>query len=425
MQYKNTVTFARSLDDTDPLQQFRKKFLIPSENGRDKIYFLGNSLGLQPVSAGSYIQTILDGWASHGVESFFLGKGPWMDYQDVLIDPLSKIVGALPHEVVVMNQLTVNLHLLMVSFYMPRAGKNKIICEAKAFPSDQYAMESQIHFHSVNPSEALVELSPRSGEHTLRTEDILSVIEELGAETALVLFGGVNYYTGQFFDLEKIAAAAHAAGAIAGFDLAHAAGNVALQLHDWDVDFACWCNYKYLNSGPGAIGSAFIHEKHHDKNLSRFAGWWGYDKPNRFKMQKGFVPMPGAASWQLSSPSLLLFASHRAALQIVEEAGWEKIVQKQKNMTRYLWFLLDEINRLGNHKRFQIITPRREEERGCQVSLIFPEKGKAIHAALMEKGIMTDWREPSVIRLAPVPLYNTYEEVWTFADILKSLMQQD
>jgi kynureninase len=423
MQFENNLSFARQLDAADPLKHCRQQFLIPESGGKQLVYFLGNSLGLQPKTTKQYLQQILDDWAARGVESFFHAQEPWMDYHDKLVQPLSKIVGAWPHEVVVMNQLTVNLHLMLVSFYRPVANRYKIICEAKAFPSDQYAFETHARHYDFDPATAIVEVAPRQGEKCLRTEDILSVIEQHGQETAVVFFGGINYYTGQLFDIEKITATTHAAGALAGFDLAHAIGNVELHLHDWDIDFACWCTYKYLNSGPGAVGGAFIHEKHHDKNLPRFAGWWGYDKPGRFKMEKGFKAMPGAEGWQLSTPSLFLYAAHRAALEIFEQAGWEKILVKQKLLTGYLWFLLDEVNSSPGKKHFEIITPRKETERGCQVSLLLPQNGKEIYIELMREGIFTDWREPDVIRLAPVPLYNTFEEVWLFAGKLKKITE--
>jgi kynureninase len=424
MQFENTISFAQQLDASDPLRNFRDKFIIPTQDDKQQIYFLGNSLGLQPKSTKQYIHQILNDWASLGVEAFFHANEPWMDYHDKLAKPLSKIVGALPNEVVVMNQLTVNLHMMLVSFYQPAADRYKIICEAKAFPSDQYAFETHVRNKGFDPAAAIVEVAPRTGEHTLRTEDILSAIEKHGKETALVLFGGLNYYTGQFFDLEKITKAAKKKRATVGFDLAHAAGNVELHLHDWDVDFACWCTYKYLNSGPGAIGGAFIHEKHHNENLPRFAGWWGYDKPTRFKMEKGFKAMPGAEGWQLSTPAMFLYAAHLAALEIFEEAGWNKIINKQKLLTSYLWYLLDEINNSSSKKIIEFITPRNEKDRGCQVSMLMLEKGKNIYDGLMQQGVFTDWREPNVIRLAPVPLYNTFDEIWKFADILKKLIAQ-
>lgn len=421
--FENTPAFAKQSDDADPLKSFRDKFIIPEANGRQQIYFLGNSLGLQPKSTNDYIQRIMQDWANLGVESFFQAPEPWINYHDHLIHPLSKIVGALTHEVVVMNQLTVNLHLMLVSFYRPSAKRYKIICEAKAFPSDQYAFETHVKHYGFDPADAIVEVSPRWGEHLIRKEDILSIIQEVGESVALVLFSGVNYYTGQLFDMAAITKAAQAAGAAVGFDLAHAAGNVDLQLHDWGVDFACWCSYKYLNSGPGAAGGVFIHEKNHDKELPRFAGWWGYDKSTRFKMEKGFTAMPGAEGWQLSTPALFLYAAHRAALEIFEEAGWTAIRAKQKLLNNYLWFLLEEVNATASKRIIEFITPQNEKERGCQVSMLMLERGKEIYDSLMKQGIIVDWREPNVIRLAPVPLYNSFEEAWRFADALKKLIK--
>jgi kynureninase len=419
---QNTISYAQQSDEEDVIKDFRNRFIIPKVNGREQIYFLGNSLGLQPKSAKKYIERIMEDWASLGVESFFHAKEPWMEYHDKLISTLSEIVGALPHEVVAMNQLTVNLHLMLVSFYQPTKERYKIICEAKAFPSDQYAFETHVKAKGFDPSTAIIEVAPRAGENTLRTEDILSIIEKNGNETALVLFGGINYYTGQLFDLEAITKAAKQKGAKVGFDLAHAAGNVELYLHDWGVDFACWCTYKYLNSGPGAIGGVFIHEKYHNENLPRLAGWWGYDKPTQFKMAKGFKAMPGAQGWQVSTPAMFLYAAHRAALEIFEEASWKNILTKQKKLTGYLWFLLDEINNSSSKKIIEFITPRNENERGCQVSMLMLENGREIYNSLMKEGIFTDWREPNVIRLAPVPLYNTFEEAWFFCDKLRTLM---
>jgi kynureninase len=327
-----------------------------------------------------------------------------------------------------MNQLTVNLHLMMVSFYQPKGKRNKILCEAKAFPSDQYMFETHIRNHGLNPAEIIIEVQPRKGEYLIQTEDILSAINKHKDELALVLFSGVNYYTGQVFEIKTITEAAHNIGAIAGFDLAHAAGNVPLQLHDWNVDFACWCSYKYLNSGPGAVGGVYIHEQfHNDKNIKRFGGWWGYDKATRFKMEKGFKPIPTAEGWQLSTPSLLLYASHKAALEIFEKAGWENLKTKQKLLNDYLWFILDGINRSSSQKLIEFITPRpdsyrEEEERGCQVSMLMLERGREIFNELSKLGVMADWREPDVIRIAPVPLYNTFEEVWRFGNIIKEIL---
>lgn len=418
-----TIDHAAQLDREDPLASFRDRFIIPVQEGKEQVYFLGNSLGLQPKTTAGYIDKIMNDWANLGVESFFHAPEPWMHYHDFLTGTLSTIVGARPSEIVVMNQLTVNLHLMLVSFYRPAGKRYKIICEAKAFPSDQYAFETHVRHHGFDPQTAVIEVSPRPGELTLRTEDIVALIREHGDETALVLFGGINYYTGQFFDLKAITEAGHAAGAVVGFDLAHAAGNVSLQLHDWGVDFACWCSYKYLNSGPGAIGGAFIHEKHHAANLTRFAGWWGYDINTRFRMEKGFVPMPGAEGWQLSTPAIFLYAANRAALEIVEAAGWEAIQAKREKLNAFLWSLLEELDQETGGKQLRFITPRETGARGCQVSMLMLQNGKQVYDGLMKAGYIVDWREPDVIRFAPVPLYNSYTEVWNFVQVLRGLLR--
>lgn len=425
MQFHSDIDFAHSLDQQDPLRSFRDRFIIPEENGRQLVYFLGNSLGLQPRKAKEYMQGILDDWASLGVESFFHGKEPWMDYHDKLTETMATVVGASENEVVVMNQLTVNLHLMLVSFYRPTKKRFRIICEAKAFPSDQYAFETHVKHHGFDAAEAVIEVKPREGEFTLRTEDIVKVIGQYGDETALVLFGGINYYTGQAFDMQAIAAAANRAGAKVGFDLAHAAGNIMLKLHDWNVDFACWCCYKYLNGGPGAIGGVFIHEKNFTEDLPRFAGWWGYDKPTRFKMDKGFRPMPGAEGWQLSTPPFLMYATLRASLEIIQDAGWAHIQTKRRTLNAYLWYLLKRANQSVEPAVIQFITPEEEDSHGCQISMLMKQRGRAIYEHLTKNGFMVDWREPDVIRLAPAPLYNTYEEVWRFADALEKAVSFD
>ena len=421
MNFENTLQFARDLDDRDPLKHFREKFFIPSHAGRDAIYFTGNSLGLQPKTTAACIQQELDDWARLGVEGHFHARQPWMPYHEIFPDLLSPIIGCLPEEVVVMNQLTVNLHLMMVSFYRPTRQRYKIICEGKAFPSDQYAFESQAAFHGFNPRDTVIEVMPRNEEHTLRTEDIIKVIESNGNSVALVLFGGVNYYTGQLYDMKAIAAAAHAVGANVGFDLAHAAGNVELKLHDWDVDFACWCSYKYLNSGPGAVSAVFIHQRHiADKTLPRFAGWWGYRKDTRFKMEKGFDPIPTAEGWQLSNAPVFSMAAHKASLDIFKEAGMDRLVAKSKLLSAFLFFVLNDINSKQKEKLIEIITPAAETGRGCQLSMLMHKKGKEIFKALTLQGVFADWREPNVIRVAPVPLYNSFEEVWKFGDMVRS-----
>lgn len=423
MTFENTLTYAKKLDQEDPLATFRNEFIIPTHHGKQQIYFLGNSLGLQPTRTKTYLHEVLDQWAQYGVEAFFMGEKPWLQYHDTLTKPLATVVGALPHEIVVMNQLTVNLHLLMISFYRPQGKRCKIICEAKAFPSDQYMLETHVKHYGFQPEEVIIEVAPRAGEHTIRLEDILKTIERHKEELALVLWGGINYYTGQLFDMAAITKAGHAAGAKVGFDLAHAAGNVPLQLHDWNVDFAAWCSYKYLNSGPGAIAGAYIHERYHAaQDIQRFAGWWGYDKATRFLMQKGFVPARSAEGWQLSTPSPLLYAAHRAALEIVNEAGWENIQAKRKKLGNWLWFLLETINDTAGQPAIEIITPRHETARGSQVSMHMLRGGKEIFEQLAAAGVMVDWREPNVIRLAPVPLYNTFEEIWQFVQVLKKLI---
>ncbi len=423
MTFENTIAFAKQLDAKDELKNFREKFFIPQHNGKDCIYLTGNSLGLQPKSVKDYIQQELDDWAKLGVEGHFHAKNPWFPYHEIFPQQLSKIVGSLPHEVVVMNQLTVNLHLLMVTFYCPTKERYKIICEAKAFPSDQYAMESQVRFHGYQPNDAIVEVKPRDGEYAIRTDDIISTIQQFRNSTALVLFGAVNYYTGQYFDIKTIRDTAHKIGAYAGFDLAHAAGNVELKLHDWNVDFACWCSYKYLNSGPGGVAGVYIHEKHaRDTTLPRFAGWWGYTKETRFQMEKGFHAIPTAEGWQLSNAPVLSMAAHKASLDIFEEAGMDKIHAKRKMLNDYLFFIIDDLNKREHQKIIEVITPQNENERGCQVSMLMLERGREIFNELTKRGVITDWREPNVIRIAPVPLYNTFEDLWRFGNIIEKLL---
>ena len=425
MNFENTLQFAKRLDTNDPLKAFRDRFYIPRHYEKDCIYFTGNSLGLQPKSVKEYVNQELDDWAKLGVEGHFHAKTPWMPYHEIFPKQLSKIVGCLPEEVVVMNQLTVNLHLLMVSFYRPTKQRYKIICEAKAFPSDQYAFESQVRYHDFHPGDAIIEVNPRTGEDTIRIEDILSIIQQHKNEIALVLFGGINYYTGQLFDMKTITDAAHDAGAYAGFDLAHAAGNVELKLHEWNIDFACWCSYKYLNSGPGAVSGVYIN-KHHitNKELPRFAGWWGHTKETRFKMEKGFEPIPTAEGWQLSNAPILSMAAHKASLDIFEEAGMNNLVAKSKLLSGYLHFILNDINSKQKEKLIEIITPAKEGERGCQVSMLMLRKGEEIFNELSEQGVVADWREPNVIRVAPVPLYNSFEDVWRFGEIVRTTINK-
>lgn len=430
MPYQPTLAYAQEQDRKDPLRGYREQFYFPQHQGRDTLYFTGNSLGLQPKSAKAALLHELEHWKNHAVEGHFRGEMPWMEYHKFLLPQTAHVVGAKEEEVIVMNTLTANLHLMMVSFYRPDAGRYKIIMEAGAFPSDQYAVESQVRWHGYTPEQAIVEVSPRAGEECLRTEDIIAIIEQHGKETALVLFGGVNYFTGQFFNLKAITEAAHKAGAYAGFDLAHAAGNVPLKLHDWEVDFAVWCSYKYLNSGPGGPSGVFVHQRHHlNLDLPRFAGWWGHDEQERFLMRKGFKPMKGAAGWQLSNAQVLSFAVHKASLDIFQQATMPALRAKSEKLTGYLEFLIREINR--EEERYHIITPDDPQARGCQLSIYAPRNGKRLYEYLEANGVISDWREDNlhgrasapgqagVIRVAPVPLYNSFQDVFEFAALLK------
>lgn len=419
MQFENSLGHAKSLDEDDILKNFRAGFILPQHQKEDAIYFLGNSLGLQPKRTEQYIQEVLHQWGAFGVEGFFKGDQPWMNLHQQLTSTLSEIVGARPHEVVVMNQLTVNLHLMLVSFYQPQGKRNKILCEAKAFPSDQYMLQTHVRQRGFDVDKTIIEVGPRIGETLIREEDILTAIEQHKDELALIFWGGVNYYTGQLFNMQAITAAAHDCGAKVGFDLAHAAGNIALNLHDWNVDFACWCSYKYLNSGPGAVAGVYIHERYHnDSSLNRFAGWWGSKKETQFLMQKDFVPEPSAEGWQLSTPSPVLYAAHKASLTIFEEAGVQNIFNKNVLLNNYLHFLLQEVIKQTPSEHMRVLTPGKAGEKGCQVSMLV-KNGKQIFDELSANGVFADWREPDVIRVAPVGLYNTFEEVWKFSQILK------
>ncbi|HYG53050.1 MAG TPA: kynureninase [Flavobacteriales bacterium] len=422
MDFEFSTAFARRADETDDLKKYRDQFHFPQHMGLPVVYFTGNSLGLQPKTTKSYIEQELNDWATFGVEGHFHAKRPWFAYHEFLTAYSAKLVGALPSEVVCMNQLTVNVHMLMVSFYRPTKNRYKIICEAKAFPSDQYALETQARFHGFDANNAVIEVQPRQGEYAIRHEDVLKTIDEHKNELALVLFGGVNYFTGQVFDMKGITEAGHKAGAVVGFDLAHAAGNILLNLHEWNVDFACWCSYKYLNSGPGSVAGAFVHSTHHGKELPRFAGWWGHDKDTRFKMEKGFKPMPTVEAWQVSNAPVLSMAAHLAALAIFDEAGMENLVGKSKQLTGYLEFVIEEINhqKFAGKKVLEIITPA--ANRGCQLSVVAHGYGKDLFTKLIANGVIADWREPNVIRMAPVPLYNSFEDVYRFGKILQTLL---
>lgn len=418
MPFEATLNFAQSQDQVDVLYPFRERFHIPQHDDQDVVYLCGNSLGLQPKSTAYLMQNELDDWAAYGVEGHIHARNPWLYYHHLFSETLSQIVGAKKEEVVAMNTLTVNLHLLMISFYRPTNERYKILMEAGAFPSDQYAVETQVRMYGYDPADAIIEIAPREGAYTIDEEDILKAIDDANGSLALVMIGGVNYYTGQLFDLKKITAAAQRAGAYAGYDLAHAVGNVPLQLHDWNVDFACWCSYKYLNSGPGGVAGAFVHE-HHGNNPKTFrlAGWWGNEEDTRFKMRKGFHPQKGAASWQMSNAPVFNMVAHRASLDLFAKAGMVALRQKSLKLTAYLYFLLKEIT----HLPFTIITPENPDQRGAQLSLLFHERGREVFDALTHAGVVADWREPDVIRIAPVPLYNTFEDAYRFYEVLKGM----
>ena len=420
--YEASLDFARRLDAEDPLAEFRGQFHHPiQENGQPYLYFTGNSLGLQPKATAAALQQELADWQRLGVEGHFHAKNPWMPYHEFLTEAMAEVVGAKPIEVVVMNTLSVNLHLMMVSFYRPTAQRHKILIEHDAFPSDRYAVESQIRFHGFDPAESLVALRARPGEQCVRIEDIEQIIEEQGEEIALIMIGNTNYYTGQFFPMQQITAWGHAKGCMVGFDCAHGAGNVDLQLHDSGADFAVWCSYKYLNSGPGSLGGCFVHERHaQHKDIPRFTGWWGHNKETRFGMRDGFDPIPGAEAWQLSNPPILSMAAIKASLEVFQAAGMNRLLAKSKLLTGYLEFLVQQIGQEYIH----IITPSDPSQRGCQLSIQVKNADKKLFDRLTEAGVIADWREPDVIRVAPVPLYNSFEDVFAFADLLKTEVEQ-
>ena len=419
MNFQNTKEFAQQLDAQDELNSYRDEFIYPKVNGKQVIYFTGNSLGLQPKRTKKYVDEVMNDWANLAVEGHFYAKKPWWDYHERFCKPLSEIVGAKPSEVGVMNTLTVNLHLLMVSFYKPTPKKYKIICEEKAFPSDQYMFQSQVDFHGLKPEDAIVEIKRREGEHNIRLEDVLAKIDEVGDALALVLIGGVNYYTGQVFDMKAITEAGHKYGAYVGWDLAHAAGNIELKLNEWNIDFAAWCSYKYMNSGPGNASGYFVHEKHHNNtNLSRFAGWWGHNKDRRFLMEPTFDPARSADGWQISNLSILSLAPYLASVDMFAEIGMKKLIKKRNLITSYLEFILHEIDKEVDSS-FEIITPSNQNERACQLSVFLHGEGKSLFEYLMKNGVITDWREPNVIRLAPVPIYSSFEDMYQFGQILK------
>ncbi|GAB3989955.1 kynureninase [Spirosoma daeguense] len=421
MTYENSLAFAQHLDLTDPLRHFRDRFYIPQRTDKPLIYFCGNSLGLQPKAARTALEKEFATWQQLGVEGWFEKSEnddqPWLRYHATCKDALSEIVGAKPSEVCPMNALTVNLHLLLASFYRPTAKKYKILTIKGDFPSDQYALETHIRHHGLNPADVLIEVEPRSDEPEMgliHVTDIQHAIAEHADSLALIWLSGVNYYTGQVYNMAAIAETARYHCIPVGFDLAHAIGNVPVRLHDWGVDFATWCSYKYLNGGPGAVSGVFVHEKHHDQNLPRLAGWWGYREEERFAMTPGFVPAPGADGWQVSTPNILALALHRAAISITSEAGITNLRQKSELLTGFLEYILTPFSAI------RIVTPSDPNQRGCQLSLLVQQNGKALFQYLTEQGIVGDWREPDCIRLAPTPLYNTFEEVWQLGQICQA-----
>ena len=416
MNYKKTKEFAEILDNDDPLASYQSQFHFPYQSdGNKHIYLCGNSLGLQSKKTSDFVNQELEDWKTLGVEGHFHARNPWLPYHEFLSESYSKIVGAKATEVIAMNTLSVNLHLMLVSFYRPTKKRLKIIIEDDAFPSDIYAVESHISHHGLDPDKVLIKLKPRKGEAALRAGDITKYINENSSEIALIMLGGVNYYTGQVFDMQKITKVAKENKIIVGFDLAHAAGNIKLALHEWGVDFAVWCSYKYLNSGPGSVGGVFIHEKHHKKSIPRFAGWWGHDKDSRFKMPDKFIPINTAEGWQLSNPPILSLAAVRASLSLFDEVGMENLIDKSKKLTSYLVFLMENLS----SNRISIITP---EERGCQISIRVLNGNKQLFDEITTRGVIADWREPDVIRVAPVPLYNSYMDVFNFYKILEDIL---
>ena len=418
-EFRASEDFAITMDERDPLKEFRDRFHFPKTADGDCIYLCGHSLGLQPKAAAAYVEQELKDWARLGVEGHFRAKNPWVPYHRLLAQQTAELVGAKPLEVVAMNSLTVNLHLMMVSFYRPTASRHKIVVERGAFPSDRYAVKSQLRFHGFDPATSLIELTPLPGESCLRDEEIEAFIERAGDEIALIMLGGVNYATGQAFDLERITRAGRARGCVVGFDLAHAAGNVQLKLHEWGPDFGVWCSYKYLNGGPGCVAGCFVHERHaHERDLPRFAGWWGHDETSRFEMEPNFQPISGAEGWQLSNPSIVSLAILRASMELFHEAGMERLRAKSLSLTGYLEFLLNQ----RASPNFSIVTPHEKQRRGAQLSIRILQNGKALCEQLAQEGIVGDWREPDTFRVAPAPLYNSYRDVFRFVRRFTAVM---
>jgi kynureninase len=415
--YIASQSFAANMDANDPLAPFKSQFHFPKHDGNDVIYFCGNSLGLQPKNVAAAIETELTSWRDLAIGGYFGGTNPWLNYQEYTRATLASMMGAKEEEITVMNALTVNLHLLMLSFYKPTSTRFKIIMEAGAFPSDQYAVETLVKHFNLDPETAIIEIKPAAGKKTIENSAIVTAIEDAGDSLAMVLFGGINYYTGQLFDIKSITATAHKVGAIAAFDLAHVAGNVPMQLNAWNVDFAVWCSYKYLNAGPGAVGGVFVHEKHATNiDTPRLAGWWGNDEATRFKMEKGFIAKPTASGWNISTAQVFNTVNLKASLSIFEEAGMQNLRSKSIALTGYLAFLLEQLTSLS----FTLITPSDPNQRGAQLCLFFEEKGKDIYQKMKDHGIIVDYREPGVIRVAPAPLYCSFKDVYRFYEILKS-----
>ncbi len=426
LNYESTLEFARQQDAADPLKAYRDQFHFPSLGTDELVYFTGHSLGLQPKSVRSAVELELDEWAKYGVEGHFHSTNPWYSYHELLTPPMAKIVGAQESEVVCMNSLTTNIHLLFVSFYRPTKTRYKIISEAKMFPSDRYLLETQAQFHGFDPDNAIIEVAPREGERLIRHEDILAAIAANAEDLAMVFFGGVNYFTGQLFDMPGLTTAAHEVGAIAGFDLAHAAGNVPLSLHDWSVDFAAWCSYKYLNSGPGNVGGIFVHERHgRSFDLPRFGGWWGHDKSTRFQMKSGFKPMEGAEGWQLSNAPVLGMSAMKASIDIFADVGMQALREKSEKLTGYLEFTIDQLAAEFPDAEISMITPRDPARRGSQISIDIAGRERKLFDKMIAAGVIADFREPCIIRMAPVPLYNSFEDVFTFGEVMRKLLEEN
>lgn len=423
MSHQSTLEYAKAQDAADPLKSYRDRFHFPSLGTPEMAYFSGHSLGLQPKTVKAAVELELEDWARYGVEGHFHARHPWYSYHENLTPPMAKVVGAKDSEVVCMNSLTTNIHLLFVSFYRPTKQRYKIISEARMFPSDRYLLETQARFHGFDPEDAIIEIAPREGEWLIRQEDILDAIEANAEQLAMVFLGGVNFFTGQLFDMPALTDAAHAAGAIAGFDLAHAAGNVPLALHDWDVDFAAWCSYKYLNSSPGNAGAIFVHERHGQNfELPRFGGWWGHDKTTRFQMKNGFQPMSGAEGWQLSNVPILGMSAMKASIDIFAEVGMHALREKSRKLTGYLEYTIDRLAEEFPDAAISIITPRDPAQRGSQISINVAGRERQLFDDMIAEGVIADFREPCIIRIAPVPLYNSFEDVFIFGKVMRKLL---